>query len=99
MRTELKIKLPATLYEHIDNIQNGSIASKQILNAVKKGEPIPHETSEWTETGRIFIEMNEEQLLYEVICNKCKGLAFFRKSDEKLVGAKYCPCCGISMKD
>ena len=99
MKTKLKIELPTTLYERIDSIQNGSIASKQILNAVKKGERIIDKTSKWTETGRIFIEMNEEQLIYEVICNDCKGLAFFRKSDGKLVGAKCCPHCGAKMSD
>lgn len=35
------INISEGMYEHINNIQNGSIGAKQILNAVVNGTPIP----------------------------------------------------------
>lgn len=52
---------------------------------------------EWVATGRMFIELNGEQIVYEVICDSCKGLAYFRRTMGDLVGAEYCPCCGMKM--
>lgn len=53
---------------------------------------------EWIETGKMFVELNGEEIVYEVICNRCKGLSYFRKVTNVLIGAVYCPCCGTEMK-
>ena len=52
---------------------------------------------EWVATGRMFIELNDEQIVYEVICDHCKGLAYFRRVTSVLFGAEYCPNCGTKM--
>lgn len=59
--------------------------------------PSPVKIGHWVETGRMFIEANDDQLVYEVLCDKCKGLSYFRKSENELIGAKHCPCCGRQM--
>jgi len=58
--------------------------------------PSPVKIGHWVETGRMF-EANDNQLVYEVLCDKCKGLSYFRKSENELIGAKHCPCCGLQM--
>lgn len=52
---------------------------------------------EWVATGRMFVELNGEQIVYEVLCDQCKGLSYFRKVTSVLFGAEYCPCCGVKM--
>lgn len=53
---------------------------------------------EWVETGRKFIEITDEQIVYEAICDQCKGLAYFRRVTSVLFGADYCPHCGTKME-
>ena len=51
----------------------------------------------WVATGRMFIEPNGVQTVYEVICDQCKGLAYFRRVESIFFRAEYCPCCGMKM--
>ena len=55
--------------------------------------PIPR----WIETGdNGYIE---DTAIYEFQCSKCKSLAYFRKSFNEIVGGKFCPYCGVYMKE
>lgn len=38
---KIVVEIPNSLYANLQKIQNGSIASSRILNAVKNGKPLP----------------------------------------------------------
>ncbi len=85
-------------------IQNGSIASKQILNAVKNGIPInPQETvTEFADRCRecgkqkrghwILTDAEEEIYCHVAICSVCGRESINEGVDE------YCSCCGARME-
>ncbi len=55
-------------------------------------------TGHWIETGNKGHIDVDSTILYQEMCDKCKGLSYFRKSFGKFVGAEYCPNCGAKME-
>lgn len=39
------------------------------------------------------------QIIHEVICSECNGIAYFRSTGDKYISANICPSCGTHMKD
>ena len=37
------------------------------------------------------------QIIHEVICSECNGIAYFRSIGNKYIGANICPNCGADM--
>ncbi len=67
-------------------IQNGSIASKIILNAVKEGIPYPH--GEWI--------YNEGDIEFGVPpSNECSECGY---NEDEHLHPNFCPYCGADMR-
>ncbi len=62
---------------------------------LKEQEP---KTGHWIETGNIGHIDIDNVILYQEMCDKCKGLSYFRRSADKLIGARNCPNCGAKME-
>ena len=39
------------------------------------------------------------QIIHEVICSECNGIAYFRSIGNKYIGANICPNCGADMRE
>lgn len=88
----------------IENLHGSEVCfSETIADAVEKLEDLPSVTSQqkkgyWIKTGDIVIN-GKGQLIYEVMCSKCLGIAYFRNAYKgKYIGAKICPNCGADMR-
>lgn len=52
----------------------------------------------WIDTGVKFPN-KDGQIVYEVFCSECKGIAYFRHSFGGYIGADYCPRCNADMRE
>ena len=52
----------------------------------------------WIDTN-IFFPNTCGQLVHEVYCDKCHGIAYFRRTNNAYVGASICPNCGADMRE
>lgn len=50
----------------------------------------------WIDTN-IFFPNTCGQFVHEVYCDKCYGIAYFRRTNNAYVGASICPNCGTDM--
>ena len=50
----------------------------------------------WIETKEISTN-RRGQIVHEVICSECSGIAYFRSMGNKYIGANLCPNCGAKM--
>ena len=50
----------------------------------------------WIDTREISTN-RRGQIVHEVICSECSGIAYFRTMGNKYIGANLCPNCGAKM--
>lgn len=60
------IDIPKEMYNNINNIQNGSIGAKQVLNVVKNGTPIPDNATNSDVTKALF-DVTEEHFFEDMV--------------------------------
>ena len=52
----------------------------------------------WIDTKEISTN-RRGQIVHEVICSECSGIAYFRSMGNKYIGANLCPNCGADMRE
>lgn len=52
----------------------------------------------WIDTREISTN-RRGQIVHEVICSECSGIAYFRSMGNKYIGANLCPNCGADMRE
>lgn len=52
----------------------------------------------WIDTKEISTN-RRGQIVHEVICSECSGIAYFRSMGNKYIGANYCPNCRAYMRN
>lgn len=72
-----------------DAFERGVLHGKN-LTYVQHSRPTGH----WIDTGWVC---QTDETLYGYGCSECGGLSFFRKFDNKILGGKWCHCCGARM--
>lgn len=68
---------------------------EELRNYVAEQEP---RKGRWIKTKEISIN-RRGQIVHEVICSECSGIAYFRSMGNKYIGANLCPNCGADMRD
>ena len=63
------------------------------LSSVTPQEP---RKGHWIDTREISTN-RRGQIVHEVICSECSGIAYFRTMGNKYIGANLCPNCGAKM--
>lgn len=72
-----------------DAFERGVLYGKH-LASVQPSRPTGH----WIYTGWVC---QTDEILYGYGCSKCGAISFFRKSNNKILGGKWCHCCGMKM--
>lgn len=76
--------------------QQTDIRDKRVndeLNRVKDELEQEPKTGHWIETNGTILN-HRNQILHEVICSECCGIAYFRSIGNEYIGANLCPNCG-----
>lgn len=74
---------------HCDIKDAMEVAIKALEQEPRKGH--------WIETKEISTN-RRGQIVHEVICSECSGIAYFRSMGNKYIGANLCPNCGAQME-
>lgn len=91
MTRELAIKELENMKEF-----NYTLAPLEVFDmAIKVLEQEPRK-GHWIDTREISTN-RRGQIVHEVICSECSGIAYFRTMGNKYIGANLCPNCGAKM--
>lgn len=89
--------LMSNYFEDI-KIKRNTWDEKLDLKSLKESGILAEEQGHWIETKEISTN-RRGQIVHEVICSECSGIAYFRSMGNKYIGANLCPNCGADMRE
>lgn len=88
LKSEIKIFMPYQWQKPFEEALD--MAIKALEQEPRKGHWIDTKENSTNTRG---------QIIHEVICSECNGIAYFRSIGNKYIGANICPNCGADMQE
>jgi ssDNA-binding Zn-finger/Zn-ribbon topoisomerase 1 len=90
-----------TREQAINYLYSSGFSEEQVNTIVTALEPTTtpiRPKGHWIDIKEISTN-SRGQIIHEVICPECNGIAYFRSMGNKYIGANICPNCGADMRE